>query len=181
MAEETKKTESYLIAEADSKDCEDCLGEGMATVYAQSYDGSALRRDDLGNGFVARTMAHCRCPLGRLIRASSPEDVRRRTPDVIEILEGRSLWLPVDPTEKSLKNPHRRVTQENIDRFWIRIKTRPVLEDVRDIWEPKETAWSIQTSLRQRLCRVLDLDMRVADHLTIDELLEIQEHRQCPT
>ena len=100
MAEnQDRKTESYRIAEADSKDCDDCHGEGLVTVYAPGYTGSPIGKLKDGQRYVARTMAHCRCPLGRLIRSSWKEDVVRRTPDLIDVLNGYSRWSVDDPIE----------------------------------------------------------------------------------
>ncbi len=178
MAEDSsKKSETYRIAEADSRDCEDCQGDGMVRVYAPGYDGScALRRDNAGRPFVARTMAHCRCPLGRFIRASWPEDMVRRTPDLIDILNGHSPWLEVDPTVKPVGDPQRPVTQEDFDAFWRVIEKRPMLKDAEHVAAPKQTAWSIQTALRRRLAREIGIDEGVADVLTIEQLQDIKEN-----
>lgn len=177
VEDKSKKNEAYRIAEADSKDCEDCNGDGMATVYAPGYDGSSLRRDNLGRTFVARTVAHCRCPLGRHLRASSPEDVNRRTPEVANILAGHSNWSLDDPTEKPVNDPGRPVTKEDFDAFWRMLTNRPMLKETNGDATVKQPAWSLQTAYRKRLARDLGLDDRIADVLTIDELMTITKTR----
>ena len=177
MPDDQKRSDAYLIAEADSKDCRICGGEGMATVYAPGYDGSVLRRDNLGRPFVARAMAYCLCPLGRHLRASSSEDVIRRTLDVVNIREGFSDWSLVDPTEDRVDDPGRPVTKDDFDAFWVMAANLRVTLDAERVAEPKQTAWSIQTNLRKRLARGIGLDDRVADVLTIDQLMKIKEAR----
>jgi len=178
MAENTnKKSDAFLVAEMDSKDCRICGGEGMATVYAPGYDGSALRRDNLGRLFVARTMAHCSCPLGRHIRASSKEDVVRRTPDVMDISEGYSSWSLIDPTEDPVDDLHRPVAKEDFDAFRRMLEYRRIVQDAGAVAPPKQTAWSIETNLRKRFAREIGIDESLADVLTIEELRKIREAR----
>jgi hypothetical protein len=178
MAENTdKKSDAFLVAEMDSKDCRICGGEGMATVYAPGYDGSALRRDNLGRPFVARTMAHCSCPLGRHIRASWKEDLIRRTPDVVDIMDIRQRWSLIDPTKDFVDDPGRPVTKDDFDAFWVMAANLRVTLDAERVAEPKQTGWSIQTNLRKRLAREIGLDERVADVLTIEELQKVKEAR----
>lgn len=177
MAEsQSKKSESYRIAEAESQDCRDCGGDGLVRVYASGYTGSPIGQLEDGRIYVARTMAHCRCPLGRFIRASWPEDMVRRTPDLIDILNGLSPWSVDDPTAELVDDPRRPVTKEDFDAFWRMIKNRPVLKDVEHVATPKETAWSIQTALRRRLAREIGIDEGVADALTIEQLQDIKEN-----
>ncbi len=181
MAEDkSRKTEAYLIAEADSRDCPICCGQGMSTVYAPDYDGSALRRDSSGRPYIARTMAHCRCPLGRYLRASSGNDVVRRTPDVMSIGEGYSTWSLIDPIEEPVDDPGRPVTGDDFDAFRRMLANRPMVKVVDDGLPPNQSAWSIHTALRKRLARELGLDERLADVLTIEELHRLQEHK-CST
>lgn len=93
------KCEAMKISEQDSKDCPHCGGKGLTTVFAPSYKGDAIATLASGERYVARLAATCQCPLGIFIRKNWPEDVRRWTPSVIDILENRSRWLLVDPTE----------------------------------------------------------------------------------
>ena len=174
MAEtQSKKSEALCIAEADSRDCDDCHGDGMVMVY----DGSQIRRDKLDRPFVDRVIAHCCCPLGRFVRASWPEDLRRRTPDLIDVLDRRSRWSAVDPTAERVDNPGRTVTKEDFDAFWQMVANLSVAKDVENVAGSRRTVWSMQTDYRKRLARELDLDERVADVLTIDQLLGIKEAR----
>ena len=88
----------FDIARAESRDCEFCQGTGLHTVFAPGYDGNPTQFDHAGFVYVARTTATCRCPLGRFIRSRWSEDVRRRTPEVEMICQGRSTWSLDDPT-----------------------------------------------------------------------------------
>lgn len=183
MAEDpSKKNEAYRIAEADSKNCEICRGDGMATVYAPSYGcgdkpASALRRDNLGRPCVVRTVAHCLCPLGRYLRATTKEDVLRRMPDVVNINEGYSQWSLIDPTEEPIDDPGRPVTKADFDAFRRKLENRPVLKDVDHVAPARQTPWSILTAYRRRIARELELDEAVAEVLTIHELMKIKESR----
>lgn len=83
--------ESARLASAD---CGYCGGTGHAVVFHP--DPSAARR------IPPSCAAHCVCPMGRLIRtlhATKSPDVYRRTPDLAEVLAGRTGWLldPPDP------------------------------------------------------------------------------------
>ena len=91
-------TTAMDIARADSQDCKYCQGSGLVTVYAPNYDGSPFAITASGIKYASRVVAHCFCPLGRFIRAATKEDVRRRIPEVSNVLDGRSRWLLVDPT-----------------------------------------------------------------------------------
>jgi hypothetical protein len=176
MAEDNKKkTEAYLIVEAESRNCPVCSGAGMATVYAPGYDGAPFLRDRDGRPYVARTMAHCQCPLGRYLRASSPEDVVRRTPDVTMINEGYSTWSLVDPTEEVPDDHRHPATQADFDEFWRMVESRKMLKDATDLVPPKQSAWSQQTAMRDRLAREIGLDEGVAEIFTIGELLSLKK------
>jgi hypothetical protein len=176
MAEDQRPgTEGYKIATADSKDCEFCHGQGVATVYASGYNRSPLLRDHDGRPYVARTMAHCHCPLGRFLRMASKEDVRRATPEVANILDGYSTWSLDDPTEEALDDPSRPVTKKDFTSLRRKIESQKMLKLSDDAALPRQSAWSIQTALRKRLARELGLDEQIADVLTIDELQQIKE------
>jgi hypothetical protein len=178
MAEsQSKKSEALLIAEADSKDCDDCRGDGMVMVYASGYTGSPVGELEDGRRYVARTMAHCRCPMGRFLRASWPEDLRRRTPDLIDVLNGRSLWSENDPTAELVDDPGRTVTKEDFDAFWQTVEYPPPAKKPGDVAVPRQTPWSVVLDLRKRLCRELGLDERIANSLTMDQLRKIEEVR----
>lgn len=174
MAEaQSKKSEALRIAEADSRDCDDCHGDGMVVVY----DDSQIRRDKLGRPFVNRVVANCRCPMGRFLRASWPEDLRRRTPDLIDVLNGRSLWSENDPTAELVDDPGRPVTKEDFDAFWQTVEYPPPAKKPGDVAVPRQTPWSVVLDLRKRLCRELGLDERIANSLTMDQLRKIEEVR----
>jgi len=178
MAEaQSKKSEALLIAEADSKDCDDCHGDGMVMVYAFGYTGSPVGELEDGRRYVARTMAHCCCRLGRLFRSTWTEDLVRRTPDLIEILEGRSRWSVVDPTAECVDDPQRPVTKEDFDAFWQTVEYPPPAKKPGEVAVPRQTPWSVVLDLRKRLCRELGLDERIANSLTMDQLRKIEEVR----
>lgn len=92
---------------SQSRDCPHCGGNGLATVYRPEYQGRAVEQLQVVRGggeveieaVVVRTVAHCCCPLGQWMRSNVGDDARRRIPDVITILAGRSLWDLRDPTE----------------------------------------------------------------------------------
>ena len=55
-----------------------------------------------------------------------------------------------------------------------------MLKSVHDGSPPKQTAWQIQTELRQRLVMNLGLDQHVAEVLTLDDLHEIERFQEVP-
>ncbi len=126
-----KESASALaIATADSRDCAFCSGQGMATVYAPGYTGSAIAQLPDGRRYVARTTAHCMCPLGRFVRAAAKEDVRRRTPEVGDIAQGRSHWSLDDPTEEPVDNPTAPVDAAAFRRLWRQIHVSRIAKPV---------------------------------------------------
>ena len=184
---QNKKSEAYLRAERESKDCKPCRGYGLVTVYARGYPGPPMiERDDGtrqvatrkdGRHYVARTMAHCRCAFGRFLRATWPEDLVERTPDIVEVLNGSSYWSAKDPTAERVDDPGRPVTKEDFAAFWEMVANLSVTKDVENVAGSRRTVWSMQTDYRKRLARELELDERIADSLTLDELLKIKEVR----
>jgi hypothetical protein len=132
----TVDTTALDIATADSRDCAFCCGQGITTVYAPGYNGNAIMRDSNDQPYSARTVAHCFCPLGRFIRAKAPEDVRRRTPEVDMVAQGRSLWSLVDPTESSLYDSTSnvdeasQVTPDAFLKFWRRVRVSRVAKPI---------------------------------------------------
>ncbi len=93
-------------ARRESRYCRLCGGCGQAIVFHPMWDGSRVvdvprgELDAEGNEISIPTAmevaAHCRCALGRWIRARTDRDMIARIPDVSEILAGVSLWL-LDP------------------------------------------------------------------------------------
>jgi hypothetical protein len=117
-------------AKADSRDCPFCHGEGMATVYAPGYSSHAIGVAGNYQRHVLRTMATCRCALGQYMRAAMKDDVRRRTPDVEQIAQGRSEWLLDDPTEEPLADPSALADEASWRNLWRQIResriTKPI-------------------------------------------------------
>lgn len=71
----------------DSKGCKHCFGQGLAIVYAPAPDPDKKIAPDVS--------AYCVCPLGRWIEKDHIEksaDVHKRTPDLANVLPGRSFW-----------------------------------------------------------------------------------------
>ena len=94
-SEQSRDLSTREGAEAASRNCERCDGNGLAVVWASWPDPSGKTPE--------RTTAYCVCALGRLVeqrhRKHSP-DLRRRMPDLTDVLAGRSFWRaePMDAT-----------------------------------------------------------------------------------
>lgn len=93
------------IARAASLACEYCHGDGQVQVYDPMYDGrSVVDRDCVVKGevrnipFAMRVVAHCSCAMGRWMRSKTPVDLLPRIPDHVDVLAGRTRWMPMDPT-----------------------------------------------------------------------------------
>lgn len=93
--------DSREAAEAASKGCEHCGGQGLVPVYFRRAMTWEERRECHIPEHVA---AYCVCPMGRWIekthREKSPE-IRKRTPDLADTLAGRGSWqtTPPEPVE----------------------------------------------------------------------------------
>jgi hypothetical protein len=100
-----------------------------------------------------------------------------RTPDIVEVLNGSSYWSAKDPTAERVDDPGRPVTKEDFAAFWEMVANLSVTKDVENVAGSRRTVWSMQTDYRKRLARELEVDERIADSLTLDELLKIKEVR----
>ena len=97
-------------AEADSSKCQDCGGNGWATIYHPDYNGSAILREIGPDGNErlrrGRTVAYCVCTLGRWMqdrhRKTAP-DVFNRVPDLYDIKGKPSIARETDPTTRDAK------------------------------------------------------------------------------
>lgn len=69
-------------AEAASRGCPYCGGEGWAPLVPRSRGRSATT-----------TKAYCLCPAGQWMRDRAPADLIRRMPDLAEVLEGKTTWM----------------------------------------------------------------------------------------
>ena len=130
-------TTALDIARADSRDCQFCNGDGMRTVFAPGYNGDAIVRDREDHAYVARVVATCRCSLGRFIRSRMPDDVRRRTPEIDMIAQGRSLWLLDDPVEPAWDlgvddptSPTSIASPEAFQAFWRKVRVSRVAKPI---------------------------------------------------
>lgn len=72
--------------EAESKGCPHCSGIGQVAVYHP--------KPNPANRDPESITADCICPRGRLIRAGRDAAMVKRVPDLVDVLAGRSLWLP---------------------------------------------------------------------------------------
>ena len=90
-------------AQADSRGCRYCSGEGMVIVFHPQYTGSPViefKCHDRGWVRTAgRVAAHCVCKMGRWMRERTDEEMLRCIPDYQKCLDGESFWLPDDPTD----------------------------------------------------------------------------------
>lgn len=92
-------------AQALSRDCPHCSGNGQLMVFWPGYRG--LRVEDRecltrGGEVITRpwpmiVAAHCICLMGRWMRAKTEPELLPRIPDLADILAGRSRWLARDP------------------------------------------------------------------------------------
>jgi hypothetical protein len=96
----------YNAAAAASHDCPRCDGSGQVDVFYKDYDGRRIVRRlcRLPNGkeqvipFNMLATAQCVCAMGRFLRGKTPPELLPRIPDLVEVLEGKTPWLPEDPT-----------------------------------------------------------------------------------
>ncbi len=104
-------------AEAKSRNCPRCKGQGLAPIYDFEYDGApvVVGIDDMGNSCkrVGRTVAYCVCLFGRWIQQNhrdnkASKDVYDRIPDLADVIGQPSFWLENDPTARD-------ATDEEID------------------------------------------------------------------
>ena len=103
-------------AEAASRDCERCGGTGLATVYRRAPEGPLCNhcRQPVDADLVCRrcrpsarpvpasVSAHCGCRMGRWVRRRqllTCREAHDRTPDLVDVLEGRSKCWRHDPPE----------------------------------------------------------------------------------
>lgn len=126
----TPGTSPLECAQADSRDCPFCDGQGMATVYAPGYNSHAVGVARNYQRHVLRTMAFCRCALGQYMRAMAKDDVRRRTPEVEEIAQGRSQWLLDDPTEEPLVDPSSPADEASWRNLWRQIRESRIAKPI---------------------------------------------------
>lgn len=128
----TKSVDTSVIdaARSDSRDCPFCDGEGMITVYAPLYKGEVFVVTPDGRKYVARTTAHCRCRLGRYMRAQTKEEIRRSIPDVEDIATGRSRWLVVSPIEKPLVDSSSPVDEASWRKWWRRVRVSRIAKPI---------------------------------------------------
>jgi hypothetical protein len=88
---------SREAAQAASRDCPFCEGEGMIPVYHPAFTGASVGITKDGQPYVASTTAHCRCELGIWIRDRNLPEIQARIPWVEDICRGRSKWLLESP------------------------------------------------------------------------------------
>ena len=87
--------------------CEYCNGNGLVPVFHRDYRGDPTiwvdRTDSDGNPFKRRLPgvinAHCLCDKGRWMRERTDEEIRKRIPQLRVILEGKTEYQLLDPTE----------------------------------------------------------------------------------
>ncbi len=83
-----------------SAGCVHCGGQGLAIVYHP--------RPSRSDRIPADVAAYCVCAMGKWIAANHKQfavDVYRRTPNLSEVLEGRSVWLAEPPAAVQVPEP----------------------------------------------------------------------------
>lgn len=169
----SSSTSERDVAAQASRGCPDCNGNGLVTVFHPLWRGHAIEVTRDGRRYAAIGAAHCSCPLGVWTRDHVPPEIQARIPRVEDIREGRSKWL-LEPPGEDHGVSGGSVTQADFDEFWCMIEAGHMLKHPDVNAPPRQTAWTIETSFRQRLVAKLGLDPRVAEVLTLAELHEIE-------